>query len=368
MPVDAASMSRRRWLVFAVNSTTFAAILTGFVIFLAGNGMSVSEWLVFACFLLTLPYTVLAFWNAMIGLALRHGPHKSRNPLYGMDAADNAPLARVDSRTAIVMTLRNERPEPIFERLAWMRNSLVATGQAELFRFCILSDTDVPAIAAAEHRCMARFAADQRMRAPFYRRRERNTGYKAGNIAAFLDTHGPRYRFFAPLDSDSLMSGPVLIRLVAALEAHPEVGILQTLAVGMPSASGFTRIFQFGMRHAMRVFAAGAAWWTGDCGAYWGHNALIRTAAFSRHCRLPELPAGSPLGGAILSHDQLEAAFIRRAGFEVRVAAVGNRELRDQSADAARFHSPRAALGPGQHAVPAFHPLARPQSRPAAGS
>jgi membrane glycosyltransferase len=50
---------------------------------------------------------------------------------------------------------------------------------------------------------------------------------------------------------------------------------------------------------------------------YYGHNAIIRVAAFAEHCRLPVLPGRPPLGGEILSHDFVEAAFIRRGGYFV---------------------------------------------------
>jgi membrane glycosyltransferase len=89
--------------------------------------------------------------------------------------------------------------------------------------------------------------------------------------------------------------------------------------VGLPSASAFARIFQFGMRLGMRSYTSGSAWWQADCGPYWGHNAVIRLAPFIAHCRLPVLPGEGRLGGDVLSHDQLEAALMRRAGYEVRV-------------------------------------------------
>ncbi|MEM6942401.1 MAG: glycosyltransferase family 2 protein, partial [Pseudomonadota bacterium] len=94
------------------------------------------------------------------------------------------------------------------------------------------------------------------------------------------------------------------------------------LATGLPSKSFFARLFGFGMRHGMRSFTTGAAWWQGDCGPYWGHNALIRADAFRRNCRLPVLPGSPPLGGHIMSHDQIEAVLMRRAGYEVRVVPV----------------------------------------------
>jgi len=75
------------------------------------------------------------------------------------------------------------------------------------------------------------------------------------------------------------------------------------------------------MRHGMRSYTLGAAWWQGDCGPYWGHNAVIRMAPFQQHCKMPVLPGKGPLSGYVLSHDQLEAAVMRKAGYEVRVLA-----------------------------------------------
>jgi membrane glycosyltransferase len=46
---------------------------------------------------------------------------------------------------------------------------------------------------------------------------------------------------------------------------------------------------------------------------------VLRLAPFIAHCNLPDLPADSPFGGTILSHDQIEAVLMRRAGYEVRV-------------------------------------------------
>jgi membrane glycosyltransferase len=99
------------------------------------------------------------------------------------------------------------------------------------------------------------------------------------------------------------------------------LGILQTLVVGQPSGSAFTRVFQFGMRQSMRTQTVGGAWWQGPAGPYWGHNAIIRLQPFVDHCVLPTLPGRGPLCGQVLSHDQVEAAMIRGAGYDVRVIA-----------------------------------------------
>src|SRR5260370_15779049 len=106
------------------------------------------------------------------------------------------------------------------------------------------------------------------------------------------------------------------------MQANPTLGSLQTLVVGLPWMSAFARLFQFGMRLGMHAHTVGAAWWQGDCGPYWGHNAILRLQPFAARCRMPALPEGGPLGGHVLSHDQIEAAMMRRAGYEVRVLPV----------------------------------------------
>ncbi len=131
----------------------------------------------------------------------------------------------------------------------------------------------------------------------------------------FLDRHADGFEFMLTLDADSEMSAPAVLRLLGAIQADPGLAIVQHLTVGLPASSAFPRLFQFGMRAGMRVWATGQAWWQGDEGPYWGHNAIIRIAPFRAHCRLPNLPDGRP----ILSHDQIEAAVLRGAGWGVRV-------------------------------------------------
>lgn len=325
MPDPRAVVTRRRYLFAALNGATLLAGLTALVAVLSRGGLSLAEAAIVFGFVLTMPYTVVGFWNAAIGLWLRHRRPATLAAMPGVaELRGDIAVAGPAVDTAIVMTLRNEAPAPVFDRLARMRESLAASGHGARFTFVVLSDTSEPALLAAEREAMQVFreqaAPDEPE--PIFRHRANNAGYKAGNIAEFLDAHGRHYRYFLPLDADSIMAGEVILRMVATLERYPEIGILQSLVVGMPSASGFTRLFQFGMRHAMRAFTTGAVWWTADCGGYWGHNALIRTAPFQAHCRLAKLSGGPPLGGDILSHDQLEAAYMLRAGYEVRVVPV----------------------------------------------
>jgi membrane glycosyltransferase len=103
------------------------------------------------------------------------------------------------------------------------------------------------------------------------------------------------------------------------MQRAPRLGILQSLVIGMPTTSAFARLFQFGMRLGLRSWTIGSAWWQADCGPYWGHNAILRVAPFKQHCAIPPLGGKGILSGHILSHDQIEAALMRRAGYDVRV-------------------------------------------------
>jgi membrane glycosyltransferase len=155
-----------------------------------------------------------------------------------------------------------------------------------------------------------------------YRRREINTAFKSGNIRDFCERWGANHDFALTLDADSFMPADAVLRMIRIAQANPTLGILQTLIVGMPSVSVFARVFQFGMRLGMRSYTLGSAWWQGDCGPYWGHNAIIRLAPFIAHCHMPVLPGNGPLSGPVLSHDQVEAVMMRRAGYDVRVLPV----------------------------------------------
>ena len=68
------------------------------------------------------------------------------------------------------------------------------------------------------------------------------------------------------------------------------------------------------------MLARGIAWWYGSESNYWGHNAAIRVKAFAAHARLPLLAGRKPFGGHILSHDFVEAALMRRAGWAIVMA------------------------------------------------
>ena len=304
-----ARLARRRTLMLVLNLTTYIGIVGVAAYILSFGGWTWVDAAMLACFAIGAPWTVLGFWNAVVGLSLLHG---SRDPVGAV-----APFAKagdipspITSRTAVLMTLRNEDPARALQRLAIVKDSLDRTGSGAQFSYFVLSDTNDLDVAAREAAAVAEWKAQAGATDSgriVYRRRSENTGYKAGNVRDFCERWGADFEFMLPLDADSLMSGDAILRLVRIMQANRRIGILQSLVVGLPTQSAFARVFQFGMRHGMRAYTMGQAWWTGDCGPFWGHNALVRIGPFKRHCHLPTLPGRPPLGGHILSHDQVEA-------------------------------------------------------------
>jgi membrane glycosyltransferase len=221
-------------------------------------------------------------------------------------------------RTVVVMPIYNESSARTFAALAAIRESVEATGLGGHFDYFIVSDTTNPDVWIAEERAFLalrqRLGPDARV---YYRHRPKNHHRKAGNIADFVTRWGGHYEHMVVLDADSLMTGTCIVRLAAAMEEDPDSGIIQSLPLIINRNTFFARLQQFAARVYGPVIATGLAMWSGRDGNYWGHNAIIRTKAFADHCGLPDLKGKPPFGGHVLSHDFVEAALIRRAGWSV---------------------------------------------------
>jgi membrane glycosyltransferase len=298
---------------------TIAAILSLAGYALSAGGLGLADGFLLLCFAAVLPWTVIGFWNAVIGFCIMRfarDPIATVVPAAARVHADDAIAASV----AITMFVRNEPPDRVIRNLEAMLREIEAADAAKRFHLYILSDTSRTDIAALEETGFGALTGQWRDRIGVtYRRRTENTAFKAGNFWDFCERWGSRHDFAVTLDTDSFMTAAAILRLVRVIQADPKLGILQGLIVGLPSTSAFARIFQFGMRLGMRSWTLASAWWQADCGPYWGHNAVIRLKPFIEHCRLPVLPGKGVLSGHVLSHDQVEAALMRRAGYEVRV-------------------------------------------------
>ena len=216
------------------------------------------------------------------------------------------------------MPIYNEAPSRVFGSVAAMIEEIRRTGLIAHFDFFFLSDTTDGDVWIAEERAFIAMQQelpdDVRL---YYRHRLKNTARKAGNIADFVSRWGGSYEHMLVLDADSLMTGESIVGLANAMEADADAGIIQTLPLIINRNTLFARVQQFAARVYGPVIAEGLRLWMGRDGNYWGHNAIIRTRAFADYCAMPELKGKPPFGGHILSHDFVEAALIRRAGYAV---------------------------------------------------
>jgi len=258
------------------------------------------------------------FWTALTGFLILFS--RRDRYLVSRGVAKDAPIAE-DARTAIVMPICNENVARVFAGLRATYESVARTPYLDRFDFYVLSDSGVSDTCADEVAAWTALcrAVDGFGRI-FYRRRHRRVRRKSGNIDDFCRRWGKNYRYMIVLDADSVMTGDCLTRLVQAMELHPDAGIIQTA----PRAAGrdtlYARIQQFSTRVYGPLFTAGLHYWQLGESHYWGHNAIIRVKPFMDHCALALLPGKGTFSGEILSHDFIEAALMRRAGWKVWIA------------------------------------------------
>lgn len=317
--ITAARITRRR-----VGVLTFVLFVTGTASLLMADllwGMPLHgwNWVVWALF--TALFSLVAFGaaHAVFGFMVRRQGGDPCAITRSLPPGEEAkvPLAP----TALVFPVYNEPAARTFAGVQAIYRSIQRTGQAEHFHFFVLSDSTDPDRWVEEElawaRLVARLGAGGRL---FYRRRRVNSHKKAGNIADFCRRWGRRYRYMVVLDADSVMSGDTLVRLVRLMERNPRSGLIQTPPRLIRARTLFGRALQFAFGLYGPVFQAGLNYWQLAEGNYWGHNAIIRLGPFIQHCALPSLPGREPFGGKILSHDFVEAALLRRAGWAVWLA------------------------------------------------
>ncbi len=312
-------VANRRRMVLAALAVTQAWLATMLMsAVLPYHGAQVLEFAILALFAVLFAWVSMGFWTALAGffVIIRRGDRYAISRTAARDAAIAA-----DARTAIVMPICNEDVPRVFAGLRASWDSLLRTGVDAPFDVFVLSDTNDPDTRVAE---LAAWDALCRNVGGFgrihYRWRAHRIKRKSGNIADFCRRWGSQYRYMIVLDADSVMSGDCLTALVRIAEANPDAGIIQTA----PRAAGrdtlYARMQQFATRMYGPLFTAGLHYWQLGESHYWGHNAIIRVAPFIRHCALARLPGSGALSGEILSHDFVEAALMRRAGWGVWIA------------------------------------------------
>ena len=261
----------------------------------------------------------VGFWTAVAGVWVTLRGHDRFTVT--LSCPESLTLPDPEVRTAILFPVYNEDVKSFMAGIRTVLHSLRETGQASRFDIFILSDSTNPESWVAEEEAWHEFCKDEEAFGQvFYRRRRSNLSRKSGNIADFCRRWGANYRYMIVYDADSLMRGSTMIRMVQAMETHPSVGILQTPPKAANSRSLISRVQQFANHLYGPIFAAGLHYWQLGEAQYWGHNAIIRVEPFMAHCQLPRLPGRGPLSGEILSHDFVESALMRKAGYGVWLA------------------------------------------------
>lgn len=279
------------------------------------DGISLWEGVYLALFIPLFAWIAFGFATSLIGfLLLTVGKGQGRRPYRAR------PATPLRGRTAVLLPVCNEDFQGVLGRLSIMERSLAQVMGGERFEFFILSDSN------AENGEIER-TAYLRIRNGFsrpvhYRRRALNIGRKPGNIAEWVERFGGGYDYMIVLDADSVMSGQTMARLASDMERHPHVGLIQTVPTIVGASTFFARWQQFASRLFGPISAAGMIWWAGSEGMFWGHNAILRVRAFAQSCGLPELPGRAPFGGHIMSHDMIEAALLRRRGWDVHMVTA----------------------------------------------
>ncbi|HRH77169.1 MAG TPA: glucans biosynthesis glucosyltransferase MdoH, partial [Cellvibrionaceae bacterium] len=313
------SKASRKWRLFLY--LLLSSLLTWYGIYLMfdvlrANELNILEGILLFLFSLNFAWISFAFWNAILGFLLnlfKRDPITLKKQL--QLPPDTSPIT---TRTAVVMPVYNEDTKRITAGFEATLRDLAATGEIAQFDFFMLSDTTKAPIAQAEREAwqalLERLGPELGARC-FYRRREKNVRRKVGNLDDFLTRWGGHYEHMIVLDADSVMTGDCLLTLVRTMQANPDAGLVQTVPIPVRQDTFFGRFVQFAAVLYSPMLATGLAFWQTNTANYWGHNAIIRIKAFMETCGLPTLPGKAPFGGDILSHDFVEAAFLRRGGW-----------------------------------------------------
>ena len=258
----------------------------------------------------------VGFWTSVAGFfAIMR-----RHDRFVMAGSDEIPVSD-RARTAILMPICNEKAERIFAGLYAIYRSVEKTGKLQMFDFFILSDTNNPDKWIEEEIAWNDLCESVKgHKRLFYRNRRVNIKQKSGNIADFCRRWGSKYTYMIIFDADSIMTGSLLNQMIGIMEQNLKVGILQTAPRAVNATTLFARLHQFSSHIYGPIFLAGLHYWQLGDAQYWGHNAIIRIKPFMKHCALPKLPGSPPFGGHFLSHDFIEAAIMRRAGWGVWLA------------------------------------------------
>ncbi|MBF0511742.1 MAG: glucans biosynthesis glucosyltransferase MdoH [Candidatus Omnitrophica bacterium] len=309
-------LALRRGVFFILVAASMYVAGMSFATILSADGSSPLTRTIIGIFICLFGWLSFNFWTIVFGFitALRKVDNELPLP---HEIKSISP----QTRTAIIMPVYNEEMSRIYSALRATYQSLEETGQLAQFDFFILSDSvDNHSILMEETAWMDLCRDVNGFGKIFYRRRKVRLHKKSGNVSDFCRRWGSEYKYMIIFDADSLMEGELLVRMVNVMEERADIGILQTAPMAVNQVTLVSRLQQFASHVYGPLFFAGLRFWQMDESGYWGHNAIVRMEPFMKYCALPHFSGRPPFGGEILSHDFVEAALMRRAGWGVWLA------------------------------------------------
>ncbi len=267
-------------------------LISGMIRFSAGNLFLAGFWILgFAVLFSNVAYMLVA---AVVSRFLSDRP---------LPESTDAALAP----TAIVYVVRNEEPEPLFEK---MRSSFAGNREAGVDLW-LVSNSESPDYAASEKEVLQRLAEDlgrQRVhgfvppRNPLHR--------KHTALTRWLAAH-PEYQYLVVCDADTLLPPDTVARLVRKAE-HPDnlgIALFQSRIHALPGATYFTRWLGAGQEICQKIFASAHQKAFGR-GISFGSGCLIRCRALGE-IEVPDW---------VLSHDIWDTALLEKKGHRVAFA------------------------------------------------
>ncbi len=304
--------------IFFFSLVVLSTLMAGstFATIMSAGGASVLSFTIICIYVFLFGWISVNFWTVIFGFWVALQKKNNELPL-PKSALPIDPKTRV----ALIMPVYHEEMSRIYSSLRATYESLKGTGQSDRFDIFILSDSVQSDYILMEETAWAELCRDvDGFGRIFYRRRKLRIHKKSGNVSDFCRRWGSQYKYMIIFDADSLMEGDLLIRMVNVMETRDDIGILQTAPMAMNQTSLSARLQQFASHVYGPLFFSGLRFWQLDESGFWGHNAIVRMLPFMRYCALPRLSGGPPFGGEILSHDFVEAALMRRAGWGVWLA------------------------------------------------
>jgi membrane glycosyltransferase len=290
-----------RVVLFGLPLTISAIVMSVLVLaFLSDGQLSVSETILIAMMALLSGWEAISTANAVLGFTTIQKTQNTKQ--------------RSSLTIAILVTIRDEIVQDVIPGKLDLLRSL-QYNSPHLFSLHVLSDSTSTANIEDERRTM-RAALPLPV---FYHNRTLNTDFKSGNIRNWVEKQGAEYDAFIIFDADSEMDRSTALLLADTLSSDPACGLIQTV----PAVRSGRTYWQYMQSVASCLYGGlqgqGLSVWMGDEANYYGHNAIVRTEAFAASAGLPHLKGSGLWNGPILSHDFVEAALLRRAGWAVKL-------------------------------------------------